>query len=161
MTQRFLHILAVVTLSAAGAFAAAAADTPDLPDAPGKATVLKVCGACHGAEIVLGKPHSEDGWNEIVVDMVQRGAEGTDEELDQVVKYLTKNITAGQAQAKINLNKASAKAIQAGLGFTDKEAQSIVDARAKAPFKSIDDVKKVPGLDAAKVDAKKDKMVFE
>ncbi|HEY3738519.1 MAG TPA: helix-hairpin-helix domain-containing protein [Bryobacteraceae bacterium] len=158
MTQRLLYILAALTLAAVGAVAD---DNPDLPDAPGKATVVKVCGACHGAEIVLGKPHSEDGWNEIVVDMVQRGAEGTDEELDQVVKYLTKNITAGQAQAKVNVNKASAKAIQAGLGFTEKEAQAIVEARAKAPFKSIEDVKKVPGLDAAKVDAKKDKMVFQ
>ena len=139
----------------------AADDKPQLPDAPGKEVVVKLCNACHGAEIVLGRPHSEDGWNAVVIDMVQRGAEGTDDEFDEVVKYLTKNITAGQKLAKININKASAKAIEAGLNLTAKEAQAIVEAREKAQFKSIDDVKKVPGVDAAKIEAKKDRVTFE
>jgi competence protein ComEA len=141
--------------------AAAADDKPQLPDAPGKEVVMKVCNACHGAEIVLGHPHSEDGWNEIIADMVQRGAQGSDEELDEVVRYLTKNIKAGQAQAKINVNQASFKAMQAGLGLTEKEVQAIIDARAKAAFKSIDDLKKVPGLDPSKIDARKSRIAFE
>jgi competence protein ComEA len=139
----------------------AADDKPQLPDAPGKATVVKVCNACHGAEVVLGHPHSEEGWSAIVTDMVQRGAEGTDDEFDEVVKYLTKNIKAGQAQARINVNKAAPKAIEVGLGLTSKEAQAIVEAREKAPFKSVDDVKKVPGVDASKIEAKKDRLAFE
>jgi len=157
MRTRFLLVL--VSLSCG--FILAADDKPQLPDAPGKAVVMKVCNSCHGADIVLGHPHSEEGWNAIVIDMVQRGAEGTDEEYDEVVKYLTKNIKAGQALAKINVNKASAKAIQAGLGLTEKEAQAIVEARDKAAFKSIDDVKKVAGVDAAKIEAKKDRLSFE
>ena len=155
MTRPFLSLL----LALLPAFAAD--DNPQLPDAPGKATVLKVCGACHGAEIVLGHPHSEEGWNSIVVDMIQRGAEGTDDQYDEIVKYLTKNIKEGQAQARLNINKATAKAIEAGLGLTPKEAQAVVDAREKSAFKSIDDVKRVPGIDAAKIEAKKDKIAFE
>jgi len=157
MTWRLL--LGITILGAI--FPAWADDKPQLPDAPGKATVMKVCNACHGAEIVLGHPHSEEGWNAIVIDMIQRGAEGTEEEYDEIVKYLTKNIKAGQAPAKINLNKASAKAIGVGLGLTEKEAQAIVEARDKSAFKSIDDVKKVPGVDAAKIEAKKDRVSFE
>ena len=134
--------------------------TPKLPDAPGKAVTIKVCNACHGAELMLGKPHSEDGWSAIVADMVQRGAEGTDEEFDEVVQYLTKNIKAGPL-AKINVNKASVKTLEAGLGLTAKEAQAVIAAREKAPFKTIDDLKKVSGLDAAKIEAKQKTLAFE
>jgi competence protein ComEA len=154
--------LSLLIFSLASAAAALADEKPgELPGAPGKATVMKVCNACHGAEVVLGHPHSEEGWNSIVTDMIQRGAEGTDDEFDEIVKYLTKNIKAGQAAAKININKATPKAIEVGLGLTPKEAQAIVDARVKSPFKSIDDLKKVPGVDAAKIEAKKDRLAFE
>lgn len=138
----------------------AAEDKPQLPDAPGKATVMKVCGNCHGAEIVLGRANSEDGWSAIIIDMVQRGAEGTDDEFDEVVRYLTKNIKDA-APVKVAINKADAKAIETALGVTAKEAQAIVDARGKSPFKSIDDLKKVHGVDAAKIEAKKGKLSFE
>lgn len=154
--MRFLILLAAVSVFSGD-------DEPKLPDAPGKATVLKLCGNCHGAEIVLGRAHSEEGWNAIVIDMVQRGAEGTDDEFDEVVKYLTKHIKDGKPSAapKVSINKATAKALEAGLSLTAKEAQAIVEARAKAPFKTIADVKKVQGVDATKIEAKKDKLSFE
>ena len=90
MPTRFLLLIAL----AATAVAAPADDNPQLPDAPGKAAVVRLCNECHGAEIVLGHPTSEEGWNQIIIDMVQRGAQGTDDEFDEVVKYLTKNIKA-------------------------------------------------------------------
>jgi competence protein ComEA len=161
MTCRSLLILTTVV----AILPAMADDKGELPDAPGKATVVKICNGCHGAEIVLGRPHSEEGWSAVVTDMVQRGAEGTDDEFDEIVKYLAKNIKAGQARAsvetKVNVNKATAKAIETGLELTPKEAQAIVEARGKSAFKTIDDVKKVPGVDAAKIEAKKDKLAFE
>ena len=157
MSTRFPLLIA---LAATALLAAPDQDKPQLPDAPGKATVQKVCSECHGAEIVLGHPHSEEGWNAIIIDMVQRGAQGTDDEFDEVVRYLTKNIKAGEG-IKVSINKATAEAIVMGLGLTTKEAQSLVDARAKAPFKTVDDVKKVAGIDAAKIDAKKAKLSFE
>jgi competence protein ComEA len=160
MLRRFLLFCLVVSVGASLAFAAPD-DNSALPDAPGKATMVKICNTCHGAEVVLGHPHSEEGWNAIILDMVQRGAEGTDAEFDEIVQYLTKNIKAGQAQAKLNINKATAKAIEVWLGLTTKEAQAIVAAREKSPFKSVEDVKKVPGIDAAKIEAKKDKLAFE
>lgn len=143
--------------AALAAFVAAAEDKAQLPEAPGKATMLKVCNNCHGAEIVLGHPRTKEGWDSVVTDMVQRGAEGTDAEFDEVVEYLVKNIKP----AKVNINKATAKLIVTGTGLTEKDAAAIVKAREKAPIKTLEELKKVPGIDAVRVEAKKDQITFE
>jgi competence protein ComEA len=131
-----------------------------LPDGPGKTATIRLCGNCHGAQVVLGKPHSEDGWGAIVADMVQRGAQGTDDELYEVVQYLTKYIKAAPALPKVNVNKATARELETGLQISGKDAQAIVEAREKSEFKSVEDVKKVPGIDAAKIEARKNLLVF-
>lgn len=141
------------------AAAVSAQDKPQLPDAPGKAAVVKLCSNCHGAQIVLGKPHSEDGWTAIVADMAQRGMEGTEDEMYDVIQYLTRNIKALPA-VKVNVNKASAKELETGLEISAKDAEALVAARAKAAFQSIDDVKKVAGIDAARIEAKKSRLIF-
>ena len=42
------------------------------------------------------------------------------------------------------------------------QAALIIQYRAKnGDFKSIDDLKKVPGVDVAKIEAKKDRLVFQ
>lgn len=136
-----------------------AADKPKLPDGPGKETMQRICGACHGAEIVLGRQLTRDGWGQIVVNMIQRGAQGTDDEFADIVDYLTNTVTV--EAAKINVNKANAKQLQAGLEIADKDADAIVQYRQQnGDFKSIDDLKKVPGLDGAKIEAKKAKLTF-
>lgn len=143
----------------ASCVAALAADKPKLPDGPGKETMQRICGSCHGAEIVLGKKLSRDGWSQIVMTMIQRGAQGTDDEFADIVDYLTNTVSV--ETAKINVNKATAKQLQTGLDISDKDADAILHYReANGDFKSIDDLKKVPGLDAAKIDAKKNKLAF-
>ena len=139
--------------------AAPADDKPKLPDGPGKETMMRICANCHGPEIVLGKRLTRDGWSQIVMIMVQRGAQGTDDEFADIVDYLTNTVSV--EAAKINVNKATAKQLQTGLEISDKDADAILHYRdANGDFKSIDDLKKVPGLDAAKIDAKKSKLVF-
>lgn len=153
--MRFLTLVFLV----APAFVAAAADKPKLPDGPGKATMERICSACHGPEIVLGKKLTRDGWSQIVMNMIQRGAQGTDDEFADIVDYLTNTVSV--AAAKINVNKATAKELQTGLEISDKDADAILQYRqANGDFKSVDDLKKVPGLDAAKIDAKKAKLTF-
>ena len=138
---------------------AAAADKPKLPDGPGKETMQRVCGGCHGAEIVLGKRLSRDGWSQIVVNMIQRGAQGSDDEFAEIVDYLADTVSA--TSAKINVNKADAKQLQSGLNLSDKEAGAILHYRdEKGDFKTIDDLKRVPGLDAAKIELKKNDLAF-
>lgn len=59
-----------------------------LPDGPGKATVQKICSGCHAAEIVLGHRDTKDGWETIVSNMVEKGANGTDDEFNTIIDYL-------------------------------------------------------------------------
>jgi cytochrome c5 len=65
-----------------------------LPDGPGKATMEKICSGCHAPEIVLGRHETEDGWTQIVSDMVNKGANGTDDEFNTIIDYLAKNFPA-------------------------------------------------------------------
>ncbi len=70
------------------------AQTPGqhLPDAPGRDTVQKVCGACHSADLVLGRGMTRTEWSELVASMISRGAKGTQGEFAQVINYLTVNL---------------------------------------------------------------------
>lgn len=132
-----------------------------LPDGPGKATTQKVCGACHAAELVIGRQEERETWGAIVEDMVQRGAQGTDDELYDVVDYLSKNFSKTSPVIKINVNKATAKDLQATLRLSDKQAAAIVHQREeKGAFKSVDELEKVPGIDAAKIEASKNRLAF-
>jgi competence protein ComEA len=137
------------------------AQTPTLPDGPGKATTEKICGACHGAELVIGRQETRDGWAAIVNEMVQRGATGTDEELNQVVDYLAKNFSNTSPAAKINVNKATAKDLEKGLQISEAQSAAVVHWREeKGDFKSIEELEKVPGIEAAKIEAAKDRLSF-
>jgi competence protein ComEA len=83
--------------------------------------------------------------------MGDRGAEGTDEQFEAIIVYLTKNF------GRTDVNQAAAEEIASGLGFSAKEAEAIMEYRKKnGDFKSWRDLTKVEGLDAAKVEAKKD-----
>jgi competence protein ComEA len=70
---------------------AAQSKQAQLPDGPGKEVTQRVCSACHGVEIVMGRGLTRDGWTAVVSDMVDRGAQGTDDDFGQVVDYLAKN----------------------------------------------------------------------
>jgi competence protein ComEA len=137
------------------------ADKPKLPEGPGKATTVRVCGACHAAEIVMSRRESVDGWNALVVDMIARGAKGSDDEFGEVVDYLAANFPKTAAADKINVNQASAKELAAGLEVSEKQASAIVEYReSKGKFKSIDDLLRVPEIDSAAIAAKKSKLEF-
>ena len=88
------------------------------------------------------------------------GMKGTDKELTAVVEYLAKNFPAEEIP-KINVNKAKAIELESGLSLKRSEAAAIIEYREKnGNFKSIEDLKKVPGVDAAKIEAKKDRLIF-
>ena len=74
----------VMSVSALGA-----RQTP-LPDGTGKKEFQQVCSGCHPAEdAVTGPRRSRAAWQQVVQEMVVRGAEGSDDELKLVVDYLT------------------------------------------------------------------------
>lgn len=65
---------------------------PDpLPEGDGKALVVKICTDCHGAEQIVTKKRTKAEWDDVISDMVQKGAEAKDAEFDAIVAYLVKN----------------------------------------------------------------------
>jgi competence protein ComEA len=125
--------------------------TQDLPDGPGKEVLQKLCQDCHELDVVIQDNRTKEAWKKTIAKMVDRGAEGTDEQFEAIVNYLAKNF------GRINVNTAPAAEIASYLGFSAKEAGAIVQYREKnGAFKDWKDLKKVEGLDAAKVEAKKD-----
>lgn len=79
-------LLPVLFLTGNAAFAEARAS--QLPDGPGKETVQKICSGCHAPEIVLGRRDTKQGWEQVVSNMVDKGANGTDEEFNTIIDYL-------------------------------------------------------------------------
>ncbi|MGH9581753.1 MAG: hypothetical protein ACRD4O_02315 [Bryobacteraceae bacterium] len=68
-----------------------------LPDGPGKATVERICSGCHPAEIVLGRRDTKEGWAQLVSDMVDKGANGTDDEFNTIIDYLAAHFPKNSA----------------------------------------------------------------
>jgi competence protein ComEA len=131
-----------------------------MPDGPGKEATQKICANCHELEKSFSVKQDRDGWQRTVDKMVALGAKGTEEELQAVVEYLIKNFPAEDVP-KININKAEAIDMESGLSLRRSQAAAIIQYRKKhGDFKSIEDLKKVPGIDAAKIDAKKDRITF-
>jgi competence protein ComEA len=137
------------------------AQSVKLPEGAGKATTQKVCGSCHGAELVIGRQESREAWGAIVEDMIQRGATGTEDEFFEVVDYLATNFSKSSPVIKINVNQATAKDLENSLRIPDKQAAAIVRQREqKGSFKSIDELEKVPGVDASRIEANKKRLAF-
>jgi len=129
----------------------------DLPAGKGKELVENSCGSCHGLDVVVAQHATKDGWASIVDYMVSRGATGTPDEIKTIVEYLAKNFPA----AKTNVNKATSADLQSQLELTAKDADAIVKYRTDhGDFKDWDSLAKVPGIDTAKLTAKKDSISF-
>jgi competence protein ComEA len=136
-------------------------EKPKLPEAPGKITTVKLCGTCHAAEIVMSRRESREGWSGVVEDMMQRGLRASDEDLGEVVDYLVTVFPKGAPLPKVNVNKAAAADLVAGLGIQGGQAAAIVKYREeKGSYKSIEDLLKVPGINVNVIEAKKNRLEF-
>jgi competence protein ComEA len=130
-----------------------------LPDGTGKAELQKVCGVCHQVERSAAVRLTREGWEGVIGDMIQRGARGTDEELTAVLQYLTTHFL-GDAPRPLNLNRANNVELESVAGLTRKEAAAFLKWReAAGSCKSLDDLKKVAGLDYKKIEARKNFLV--
>ncbi len=151
-------LLSVLILTSTSA---ATAQALSLPPGAGKVTTEKVCGACHGAELMIGRQETRETWGAITDDMVQRGAQGTPEEFYEVVDYLATNFSKTSPVTKVNVNQLTAKDLGKVLRLPEEQAAAIVKYREeKGSFKSIEELAKVPGVDAAKITASKNRLAF-
>jgi competence protein ComEA len=146
-----------ILLAAAGVCAATVrAQEESFPEAPGRDTFQAVCSVCHMPSKVLDKQWTRAEWKDKVLEMLQEEPDVTEMEREQIVEYLTRNFGK-----RVNVNKAAAKEIEAGLEITAKDAAAIVAYReSNGGFKSLDDLKKVPGLDGRLVELNKRRVEF-
>src|SRR3990170_3602691 len=61
------------------------------PDGPGKEILEKKCSTCHAPEQVTTFGRSAEEWHEVVVNMIDLGAEMNEEETKVLVEYLAKH----------------------------------------------------------------------
>lgn len=131
-----------------------------LPDGPGRAEMDKLCKTCHELARSVSKQQDRDGWEATMAKMTAFGMKGTPEEHKAIVDYLTANFGA-DALPPIKVNEAPAIQLESALGLRRSQAAALIAYREKnGKFKSLDDLKKVPGIEAAKFDAKKDRIIF-
>jgi competence ComEA-like helix-hairpin-helix protein len=133
-------------------------DVDRLPDGTGKAEVGAVCTECHGVANIRRQRLSRQEWTSEVSDMVDRGAKATDDQIAAIVDYLTANFGT---DSKLRINTAPMVEIKGVLNLTARDADAIVAWRdAHGDFHGLDDLLKVPGVDAVKIEAKKEILQF-
>jgi competence protein ComEA len=131
-----------------------------LPDGPGKAETEKLCVQCHEMAKSVSVRQDRNGWGVTMTKMVSLGAKFSDQDFGTILEYLTKNFPADEIPP-VNVNKARAIQLESRLSLKRSEAAKILRYRKEhGDFKSIEDLKKVPGIDVAKIEAKKDRLVF-
>jgi competence protein ComEA len=151
--------VSVALVARQGAQSSTAKANDPLPDGKGKDVVLKVCSDCHDAKTVASVRLTREGWSTTIADMVQRGAQGTDDELASVLDYLATNFK-GEGVRPLNVNTASQIDLETVAGLLRKEAAAVIEYREKnGAFKTLDDMKNVPGLDFKKIDSRREYLV--
>ena len=131
-----------------------------LPDGPGKAETEKLCVQCHDLAKTVSVRQDRNGWGVTMTKMVALGAKFSTQDFNTILEYLTENFPAEELPP-VNVNKARAIQLESRLSLKRSEAAKILRYRKEhGDFKSIEDLKNVPGVDFAKIEAKKDSLVF-
>lgn len=142
------------------ALAAGVAFAQELPEGPGKAEVERMCKGCHELARSISPRQDRDAWRITLNKMTAFGMKGTDSDMALVLDYLAKAYPADDVP-RLRINKCTAIEIESILGLRRSQAAALIAYREKnGDFKNLDDLKKVPNIDPAKIDAKKDRILF-
>ena len=124
-------------------------------DQQATAAYQRVCSTCHDAQRILSNRRTKDQWSEVIDKMIERGAQGTDDDFNEVMEYLISHY------GRINVNKATPKDLAKVVRISDKDAETIVAFRKEnGPFTDIDALSKVPGIDVAALKQNLDAISF-
>lgn len=155
---RGAFVLAFVVASVIADAPPAFAQT-QLPDGAGKEATARVCGTCHPTERAASVRLTREGWQDVIAKMVKLGAKGSDEDLEAALGYLSTNFK-GEAAKPLNLNTATSIDLESIGGFLRKESAAWIAHRTKqGPCKTLDDLKKVRGVDFKKIEERRDRLV--
>jgi competence protein ComEA len=130
-----------------------------MPDGAGKDVMVRACGICHEPRRAASVRLTRDGWAAVIEGMMARGAKVSDDEFPIVLDYLTTHFL-GEAAQPINVNTAPQIDLEAVAGLLRREAAAIIEYREKnGPYKTLEDLENVPGLDFSKIDSRRDFIV--
>ena len=133
----------------------------NLPDGPGRTETERLCQGCHDIAQSVSLRQDRNGWAATLTKMVGLGVKATDEELLILVEYLSKHYPAEEVPP-VNVNKARAIQLESRLSLRRSEAAAVLRYRKeRGSFRSLEDLLAVPGIDAAKIESRKDRIVFE
>src|SRR5262252_4916728 len=104
----------------------------DLPEGKGKPTLENTCAECHGLDRVLAKLRTSAEWRAVTSRMRSKGATMSDGEFKDLVEYLSQNFGEPEPKTgpeqkpeKVNVNRATAGALETDLGLRPSDASAI------------------------------------
>ena len=116
--------------------------------------VEAVCGRCHTTELFLKERRSWARWNELFADMIERGADGTDDQLDGVSRYFLENLTL------VNVNHSPVEELRGVLGMSGDVAEAIIARREHQPFTDLAQLREIKGIDLNILEQRKSRILF-
>ena len=113
----------------------------DLDDNPADAeAVQQVCTACHSSSQFLGTPRSSSRWEQLFGEMARLGANPSDAQVNQIVRYFQRNLTV------VNVNISPADELVPTLQVGADVATAIIKRREQKKFATIADLGSIPGV---------------
>jgi competence protein ComEA len=154
-----LALAAAISLSAQDSPQPPAPSGAGLPDGPGKEATVQACGVCHETVRAASVRLTRDGWAEVIDGMIARGARVSDADYPVILDYLS-TYFLGEAARPLNVNTAAQIDLEAVAGLLRSEAAAVIKYREEhGRFKTLDDLKNVPGLDFQKIESRRDFIV--
>ncbi len=125
------------------------------PQDPLADAFYKVCNDCHEGDRISETKRTRAGWEDVIVQMIDKGAVGSNQDFGLVLQYLLSK------HGMVNMNQAEADEIAIVTGLPAKEAEAIVAFRkANGNFKNYDALIKVPNVDVKKLEAERESLLF-
>jgi competence ComEA-like helix-hairpin-helix protein len=120
----------------------------------GEEVFLNRCSSCHGTERALVAHRTRKGWEGVLAEMANIGAQLEPGEQEAILAFLT------ERHGLVNINAANAEELVA-LGLSRKDADTIGAYRADhGPFADFAALQRVPGLDVDRLNAVRERVAF-
>lgn len=122
---------------------------------PAEDAFFKVCSDCHDPDRIRETRRTRSGWEDVIYQMIDKGAVGTDQDFNLVLQYLLGHY------GMVNVNQSTSEEIALVTGLTSKDADAVVAFRkANGDFKNFDALVKVPGIDVQKLESVRAAILF-
>ena len=124
-------------------------------DDAGAALLARMCSRCHDSARIVETRRTRSDWQDMLLRMIEKGAEGDDKDFETLFAYLC------STYGRIYINQAGAAEIVAVLGVPSDDADAITKYRAsKGNFADFDALVKVPNVNRSTLEKHREALVF-